>query len=55
MEYYADLEASMEEADICVVERDGCVVLEAKTRCTTLRQQRGVVERIDPEGNVSET
>jgi hypothetical protein len=34
MDYYAGLDVSMEETHICVIERDGRVVLEAKTRST---------------------
>ena len=30
MDYYAGLDVSMNETHICVVERDGAVVLEAK-------------------------
>ena len=34
MEYYAGLDVSMEETHICVVDRDGGVVHEAKGRST---------------------
>jgi transposase len=34
MEYYAGLDVSMNDTHICVVERDGCFVLEAKARST---------------------
>src|SRR4028118_896067 len=34
MDYYAGLDVSMNETHICVVERDGGVVLEAKTSST---------------------
>jgi hypothetical protein len=34
MDYYAGLDVSMNETHICVVERDGCVVLEAKASST---------------------
>lgn len=31
MEYYAGLDVSMEDTHVCVVDRDGAIVLEAKT------------------------
>ncbi len=34
MDYYAGLDVSMNETHICVVERDGAVVLEAKASST---------------------
>ena len=36
MEYYAGLDVSMEETHICVVDRDGVVIHEAKATSTAL-------------------
>ena len=45
MEYFAGLDVSMDETHICVVDRDGGVVLETKVNDVARRQSRQAWQR----------